>query len=68
MRVALHQYRLETDLVLSWALAFLIIAFVAGVLGFSGVSQAFAGVARVLFGIFLILFLVSVAAQLFTAS
>ena len=53
---------------LYWALAFLLAALVAGVFGFSGVSQVFAGVARLLFGLFLVLFLVSVAAQLFSAA
>lgn len=49
---------------LYWALVFLVIALIAGVLGFGGVAQTFAGVARVLFGIFLVLFTLSMLAQL----
>lgn len=49
---------------LSWALVFLVIALVAGVLGFGGVSETFAGVARVLFGVSLVLFTLSMLAQL----
>lgn len=41
---------------LYWALAFLVIALVASVLGFGGMARAFGGVARVLFGVFLALF------------
>ncbi len=44
---------------LYWAVVFLIIALVAGVLGFGGIAGASVGIARVLFGIFLVLFLVS---------
>ncbi|MFO1134659.1 MAG: DUF1328 domain-containing protein [Rhodoblastus sp.] len=49
---------------LYWALVFLVVALVAGVLGFGGVAQTFAGVARVLFGVFLALFTLSMLAQL----
>lgn len=41
------------------ALLFLIIALVAGVLGFTGVYVAAAGIAKVLFFVFLVLFIVS---------
>jgi uncharacterized membrane protein YtjA (UPF0391 family) len=45
---------------LSWALTFLIIALVAGVLGFGGMVAGTAlWIAKVLFVVFLILFLVS---------
>ena len=44
---------------LYWAVVFLIIALVAGVLGFGGIAGASVGIARILFGIFLVLFLVS---------
>lgn len=50
--------------VLYWALVFLVIALVAGVLGFGGLAQAFAGVARVLFGVFLAFFVLAMLAQL----
>ncbi len=51
-------------MLLYWALVFLVVALVAGVLGFGGVAQTFAGVARVLFGVFLALFTLSMLAQL----
>ncbi len=44
---------------LSWALTFLVIALIAGVLGFTGVYVAAAGIAKILFFVFLVLFLVS---------
>lgn len=44
---------------LYWALVFLLIAIVAGVLGFGGVAFAAAGIAKVLFFAFLIVFLLA---------
>jgi uncharacterized membrane protein YtjA (UPF0391 family) len=44
---------------LYWALVFLIIAIVAGAVGFGGVAVAFAGLAKIVFFIFLVLLLVS---------
>lgn len=44
---------------LSWAILFLIIALIAGVLGFGVVAGTAAWVAKVLFVLFLILFVVS---------
>jgi len=38
---------------LKWALVFLVISIIAGVLGFTGISQGSADIARVLFFIFL---------------
>jgi uncharacterized membrane protein YtjA (UPF0391 family) len=49
---------------LGLTLAFLIIALVAGLLGFTGLAGTAVGIARVLFGIFLILFLVSLIIRL----
>lgn len=46
-------------MLLDWALIFLIVAIVAGVLGFGGLAAESAWIARVLFGIFLILFIFS---------
>ena len=45
---------------LKWAFIFLLIAIVAGILGFTDVQFVSATIARVLFGIFLIGFLVIV--------
>ena len=49
----------EEEKMLYYALVFLIIALVAGVLGFTGVYVAAAGIAKILFFVFLVLFLVS---------
>jgi uncharacterized membrane protein YtjA (UPF0391 family) len=43
---------------LTWAIIFLIVALVAGGLGFTGVAAGAAVVARVLFGIFLVIALI----------
>ena len=48
----------EVTLMLSWAFLFLIIALVAGALGFGGIAGTAAGISRALFGIFLVLFLI----------
>lgn len=47
---------------LSLALTFLIIALIAGLLGFTGVYVAAAGIAKILFIVFLVLFVISLAA------
>jgi uncharacterized membrane protein YtjA (UPF0391 family) len=44
---------------LGWALTFLIVALIAGVLGFGGIASASVGIAQVLFFIFLVVFLVT---------
>jgi uncharacterized membrane protein YtjA (UPF0391 family) len=44
---------------LSWALMFLIVALVAGVLGFGVVAGTAAWIAQVCFVLFLVLFLIS---------
>jgi uncharacterized membrane protein YtjA (UPF0391 family) len=46
---------------LHWALSFLILALVAGFLGFGGVAIVSIEIARLLFGVFLILFLLAAA-------
>ena len=43
---------------LRWAVIFLIIALIAGALGFTDVQFVSAGIAKILFGIFLLGFLV----------
>jgi uncharacterized membrane protein YtjA (UPF0391 family) len=45
---------------LYWTLVFLIVAIVAGLLGFGAVAFAAAGIAKIFFFLFLIAFLVSV--------
>ncbi len=49
---------------LYWALMFLVVALIAGVLGFTGVAVAAAGIAKVLFAVFLVRFLVSIVVHL----
>jgi uncharacterized membrane protein YtjA (UPF0391 family) len=48
---------------LYWALMFLLIAILAAVFGFTGISFLAAGVAKVLFFLFLILFVISLVAH-----
>lgn len=49
---------------LNWALIFFIVALIAALFGFTGISLAAAGVAKILFFLFLVLFLVSLVAGL----
>jgi uncharacterized membrane protein YtjA (UPF0391 family) len=49
---------------LQWALSFLILALVAGFLGFGGVAIISIEIARLLFGVFIFLFIVAVIAHL----
>jgi uncharacterized membrane protein YtjA (UPF0391 family) len=46
-------------IMLNWAILFLVIALVAGVLGFGTIMGTAAWIAKVLFVVFLVLFLVS---------
>jgi uncharacterized membrane protein YtjA (UPF0391 family) len=46
-------------MMLYWAAVFFIIALLAAVFGFTGISVAAAGIARVLFFIFIVLFIIS---------
>lgn len=47
------------NIMLSWAITFLIIAIIAAVLGFGGIAGAATGIAKILFVLFLVLFVVS---------
>ena len=49
---------------LYYTLIFLVVALIAGALGFGGLASASAGIARILFGLFLLLFLISLVMQL----
>ena len=48
---------------LQWALSFLVLALVAGFLGFGGVAIMSIEIARILFGVFIFLFVVTVIAH-----
>ena len=45
---------------LGWALTFLVVALIAGVLGFTTIAGAAIGIAKLVFYVFLVLFLVSI--------
>jgi uncharacterized membrane protein YtjA (UPF0391 family) len=49
----------EKSSMLYWAVIFLVVAIIAGIFGFGGISQAATGIAKILFLIFIVLFLVS---------
>ena len=44
---------------LYWALVFLVLAIVAGLLGFGGIASASYGFAKILFVLFLVVFIVA---------
>ena len=49
---------------LSWALTFLVVALIAGLLGFTSIAGTAMGVAKILFFVFLVLFVVSLVMHL----
>ena len=49
---------------LGWALTFLVIALIAGALGFGVVAGAAAGIAKIIFFVFLVLLVVSLVMHL----
>jgi uncharacterized membrane protein YtjA (UPF0391 family) len=55
-----HNQSVEARPMLKWALIFLLISVVAGILGFSGIAAGAAVIAKVLFGITLAIFLIFV--------
>jgi len=57
--------RIEEAVMLGWAIAFFIIALIAGVLGFTGIASAAAGIAKILFFIFLVLFVLALVFSIF---
>lgn len=46
-------------MLLNWALIFLVLALIAGVLGFGGIAQESAGIAKILFLVFIIIYIAS---------
>ena len=51
--------RMEIKVMLSWVVTFLVIALIAGILGFGGIAGASIEIAKIIFFIALILFVVS---------
>jgi uncharacterized membrane protein YtjA (UPF0391 family) len=49
---------------LNWALTFLVIALIAGALGFGGIAGTAVEIAKILFFVFLVLFAVSLVFSL----
>jgi uncharacterized membrane protein YtjA (UPF0391 family) len=58
-QAALRKWKQEVPAMLSWVVTFLVIALIAGILGFGGVAGASIEIAKVIFFIAVILFLVS---------
>jgi uncharacterized membrane protein YtjA (UPF0391 family) len=52
-------------IMLYWALVFLVVAIIAGALGFGGIVGSSAGIAQILFYIFLAFLVISLLAGLF---
>jgi uncharacterized membrane protein YtjA (UPF0391 family) len=46
-------------MLLNWAIIFLILALVAGVLGFGGIARESAGIAKILFFVFIVIYIAS---------
>lgn len=44
---------------LRWSVIFLVIAIVAAIFGFGGISESAAGIAKILFYIFIVIFIIS---------
>jgi uncharacterized membrane protein YtjA (UPF0391 family) len=55
---------LEFLVMLGWALTFLVVALIAGVLGFTTVAGTSIAIAKILFFVFVVLFLVSLVMHL----
>ena len=52
----------EVHTMLRWAIAFAILALIAGLLGFSGLAGDFAYIAKILLLVFVVLFLIALIA------
>jgi len=51
-------------MLLRWAIAFLIIALIAGFFGFGGIAASAAGIAKILSFVFLAVFVITLVASL----
>jgi uncharacterized membrane protein YtjA (UPF0391 family) len=50
-------------MLLDWAIIFLVLALIAGILGFGGIAKESAGIAKILFVVFLVIYLISFLSQ-----
>jgi uncharacterized membrane protein YtjA (UPF0391 family) len=57
--VSNRKYKAEELTMLSWVVTFLIVALIAGILGFGGIAGASIEIAKIIFFIAIVLFLVS---------
>jgi len=58
-RMSKQKVETEVRTMLSWVVTFLIIALIAGILGFGGIAGASVEIAKIIFFIAVVLFLVS---------
>jgi uncharacterized membrane protein YtjA (UPF0391 family) len=58
-QVSKRKWKSEELIMLSWVVTFLIVALIAGILGFGGVAGASIEIAKIIFFIAVVLFLVS---------
>jgi uncharacterized membrane protein YtjA (UPF0391 family) len=58
-RAGLRSRTTEVFVMLSWVVTFLVVALIAGILGFGGVAGASIEIAKIIFFIAVVLFLVS---------
>jgi uncharacterized membrane protein YtjA (UPF0391 family) len=61
---ALAKNKEGDEIMLGWALTFLVVAIIAAFFGFGGIAVASAGIAKLLFFVFLVLFAVTLLAGL----
>lgn len=61
----IHLLILKNIHMLRWTITFVVIALIAGVLGFGGIAGAATGIAQICFYIFIILFVFSLLAKIF---
>jgi uncharacterized membrane protein YtjA (UPF0391 family) len=54
-----RKWKTEERIMLSWVVTFLIVALIAGILGFGGVAGASIEIAKIIFFVAILLFLVS---------
>jgi uncharacterized membrane protein YtjA (UPF0391 family) len=54
-----HKVQTEVGVMLSWVVTFLVVALIAGILGFGGIAGASVEIAKIIFFIAVVLFLIS---------